>query len=72
MTELLADMLGIEDLQPATELVESNLLDSVSVANLVLDLERAFSVQIPDVEITPENFSTVTSIASFCDRLMAR
>lgn len=69
VTTLLQSMLGIADIEPDTELVASDLLDSVNVVNLVLELEAEFGVQIFEAEIVPENFSNPNDIANLCDRL---
>jgi acyl carrier protein len=43
-------------------------LSSVAAVRLMLEVESAFDLAIPDAELTPENFATVASI----ERLVAR
>ena len=53
-----------------TPLVSSELLDSVSVVNIVLDLESAFLISIPETMVVPENFETAAAISRTCDSLI--
>jgi acyl carrier protein len=72
VTTLLRRTLALDDLHESTELIESELLDSVSVANLILELEEAFDISISESEVTPENFQTPSMIAALCARLAQR
>ena len=52
-----------QDLNPGTELITQNLLDSMEFLELVSYLEEKYSIELdPDV-LTPENFKTPTDIA---------
>ncbi|MFQ5669698.1 MAG: acyl carrier protein [Acidobacteriota bacterium] len=44
-------------------------LDSVAMVGLLSSVEERFGVSIPPEEITPENFSTVTALATLVSRL---
>jgi acyl carrier protein len=46
-------------------LLEAGALDSTAVMELVAFLEKSFSIQIDNNEISPENFETVNRIAAF-------
>ena len=46
-------------------------LASVAAVRLMLEVEAAFDVTIPDSELTPENFATVASIEALVLRLKA-
>ena len=72
VTTLLRRTLALDDLHESTELIESELLDSVSVANLILELEQTLDISIPEGEVTPENFETPSTIAALCARLAQR
>lgn len=43
-------------------LLDSGLLDSASILELVGFLESRFAVEIPDEELIPENFDTINAI----------
>lgn len=44
-------------------LLESQVLDSMGLYELVTDLEQRYGIEISDEELVPENFGTVASIA---------
>lgn len=46
-------------------------LTSVSAVKLMLAIEAAFDLAIPDAELTPENFRSVASIERLVERLRA-
>lgn len=45
--------------------MENGILDSMNVMELVVFLERQFSIQVADYEIIPENFDSIHKLASF-------
>ena len=51
-----------------TPLLESGIVDSLGVLDVVAFLEKSFMIQLSDDELTPENFGTVKSMASFVER----
>ena len=53
---------------PNDSLLDSGLLDSMGIFELVKFLEETFGVPIEDEAIVPENFETVASIAAFMDK----
>lgn len=53
-----------EDINPATELITNNLIDSMEFLELVSFLEEKFNIELdPDV-LTPENFKTPSHVAA--------
>jgi acyl carrier protein len=48
-----------------TSLVESGILDSLSLLKLLLFLEENFHIRMDDVDVVPENFDTVTNICNY-------
>lgn len=65
----------LEEIQPdidyatCTDLVDGYLLDSLSILALVAELEDAFDITIPAVEITPSNFNSAAQIWAMILRL---
>jgi acyl carrier protein len=59
-------VLALPVVEPATPLVSSGVLDSLSLVNLVLELQRVFGVSIPDDCMVPEQFETPVAIARMC------
>jgi acyl carrier protein len=49
-------------------LLDSGLIDSMGVFELVTALEEACGVSIPDEELLPENFDSIDSIVALVER----
>jgi acyl carrier protein len=59
-----------DDSQPLAgdlSLLESDLMDSTGILELVEFLEAEFGVSIADADITPDNLDTIDRIAAFVD-----
>lgn len=50
------------------ELLESGIVDSLGILDLVAFLESEFSLHINDDDLTPENFRSIESIVSFAEQ----
>jgi acyl carrier protein len=46
-------------------------LSSVAAVRLMLEIEAAFDIAIPDADLTPENFASLASIEALVRRLKA-
>ncbi|HEX6934413.1 MAG TPA: acyl carrier protein [Streptosporangiaceae bacterium] len=60
---------GLLPLANDTSLLETGILDSLSLLRLVVFLEQRFGVTVGDADLLPENFASVTAI---CNYLAAR
>ncbi len=49
-------------------LLQSGVLDSLGVLDLVAFVENEFGIQVSDEELLPGNFRTITSLAAFVHR----
>jgi acyl carrier protein len=58
----LARKQGVRDQDP---LLESGMLDSQGVLELVTFIEEEFLVAVPDEDLTPENFQTIERISAY-------
>jgi len=67
IVERLAPATGRTDLDDHDDLIDSGVVDSLGIFQLVAFLEETFRITIGDEEITPENFGSVTAI----ERLVA-
>jgi acyl carrier protein len=54
-------------IQDSDPLLESGVLDSLGVLDLVSFVEQEYSVNVADDELTPENFQTIDRIAAFIE-----
>lgn len=66
-----APRLGDAAGDPLTADLKEAGLASVAAVRLMLEVEAAFDVAIPDAELTPENFATVANIEKLVRRLKA-
>ena len=66
---LLEELKSGVDFTSKTDLVDSRVLDSLTILALVSDLEDAFDITIPAVEIVPQNFNSVAGILAMVVRL---
>jgi acyl carrier protein len=48
-----------------TPLLESGILDSLALLNLLVFLEEEFKVPVDEFELIPENFNTVNAICAY-------
>ena len=63
----LAPASGRTDIGDEADLIDSGIIDSLGIFQLVAFLEERFGIAIGDEEITPENFGSVMAI----ERLVA-
>lgn len=52
-------------LQDDTDLLDMGLLDSLGILEIVAFLEESFAIQIPDVDITPDNFCSIDALCTY-------
>jgi len=55
-------------LQDTDALLETGILDSLGVLDLVGYVEQTFSIVVGDEELVPENFQSVDTLASYVQR----
>lgn len=46
-------------------IIESKLLDSINVVDLIVFIEDATGIQIPNADVHPENFDTINRILTY-------
>lgn len=56
------------DLTDDISLIDSGIVDSTGMMDIILFLEGAYDVHVADEETTPENLETLDRIASFVAR----
>lgn len=63
---------SINEIRPDIDISDTNLLtqiDSIDIANLIALLEERFLIEIPPLDILPENFESVIAIENFIKSL---
>jgi acyl carrier protein len=53
-----------QNLQNSADLINSGIVDSLGILDLVAFLENEFELHISDEELLPENFQTIECIAA--------
>lgn len=51
-----------------TDLLESGILDSFEIVNIVMELEGEFGIEIEPEDIEPDNFKTVEAIVKLIEK----
>ena len=64
IAQLITDQLLVEVGSPEDDLLASGVLDSLTLVQLLFDLERRFGVTIPLEELEIDDFRSINSIAS--------
>jgi acyl carrier protein len=65
---LFGDDKGLED---STSFLESGMIDSTGILEVISYLEDNFPLKIEDNELIPENLDSISNILSFIDRKLA-
>ena len=62
-------LLGDEgELSAGDSLLESGVLDSTGVLELVGFLEQTFGIEVANEDLVPENLDSISNVASFVER----
>ena len=70
LTELFAKKLNLDVSSVDTDLVETGLLDSLTLVELLTQLDETFGVSISTDDLELENFRSIASIARLVDQRM--
>ena len=54
-----------QGIEPNVNLIESGVIDSMTLLRLTVFLEEHYGIEISDEEIVPDNFSSLAAIESF-------
>ncbi len=59
------------ELASSDSLLETGVIDSVGVLELIEHLEATYGIQIPDEDVLPENLDSVGAIAGYVSARLA-
>ncbi len=59
------DEIAFSTVEPDDKLWESEILDSITVVELAVEIENEYSIKIPFDEIVVENFETVNLLIKY-------
>ena len=66
------ELVGVGDpaaVDENTALIDSGIIDSMALMRLITFVEERAGVRIPDDEVLPDNFQSITEIESLVGRL---
>jgi len=69
LTEITVDR-GKQSLDPAEDLVDQGIIDSLGVMKLIVFMEETFGIKVNDEEVVPENFRSLNSMTKFVEQKM--
>lgn len=69
LMEILRDMKPFVDFEKEEQLIDSHILNSLDIMTLVARIDDELDVQIPLVEVVPENFQSVKAIYDMIERV---
>ena len=58
-------------LGPDDSLLETELLDSIAIMQIVAFCEQVFDINIPEEELLPDHFETIREISKLVERRLA-
>lgn len=58
------------DFETETGLIDNKILDSFDIVTIVAEIDSEYDVQIPAVELTPENFNSAQALYALVQMLM--
>ena len=58
---------NIEEMDPSESLFDSGILDSFALADVVAGLEKQFSINVPDSDLTPRKFQSISRIVAYIE-----
>lgn len=59
---------SVNEIEPEQQLIESLLIDSISIIKVILFLEKQFNIQIADKDLEPSNFETVRNMTNLVNK----
>ena len=58
------------DFETETGLIDNKVLDSFDIVTIVAEIDSEYDVQIPAVELIPENFNSAQALYALVQKLM--
>jgi acyl carrier protein len=69
LIEILEELQPEVDYSTCTNLIDGHYLDSLTILSLVAEIEEAFDITVPAVEIIADNFNSANNLWSMIQRL---
>ena len=66
--EIISSVTGTRvEIGPDESLFDSGILDSFALTDVIAAIEREFSIKVPDSDLNPRKFNSVSRIAAYID-----
>ena len=69
LLEILSDLHPEVDFESCDTLIDDEILDSFDIVTIVAEIDAEYDVQIPAVELTPENFNSAEALWALIEKL---
>ena len=56
------------EIDPEESLFDSGVLDSFALTDVIAAVEKEFSINVPDKDLTPRKFNSISRIVSYIER----
>lgn len=70
LLDILQELHPEVDFETETALIDNKILDSFDIVTIVAEIDSEYDVQIPAVELIPENFNSAKALYALIERLM--
>lgn len=70
LLDILQELHPEVDFETETALIDNKILDSFDIVTIVAEIDSEYDVQIPAVELIPENFNSAQALYALVERLM--
>jgi acyl carrier protein len=55
------------EIAPEDSLFDSGILDSFALTDVISEVEKVFKIKVPDSDLTPRKFNSISRIVSYID-----
>ena len=69
LLNILSELHPEVDFEAETGLIDNKILDSFDIVTIVAEIDAEFDVQIPAVELTPDNFNSAKALYALVEKL---
>jgi acyl carrier protein len=64
----IVDSFFVESFSDEESFLQSGIIDSLGILDLVAFLEKEFGIKISDQELVPQNFDSLAKVSAFAER----
>ena len=61
----------VDDILRSPSLFDDGVVDSLGLQQLLVHIETAYSIEVGEEELVPDNFETIRGVAMLVDKLLA-